>query len=96
MTQENRPLRAGLHFGQGVPQADSARRVGVIRQVISRWAGRLERRERAAPRRPGSPGRAAPRWRYSSSRSGAIVSRMCASVSSGLQSSMKRNANPLM
>ena len=54
---EQRLLRAAGLLGQGFPQAEVARRVGVHRQSVSRWANALAKNGRDALRQAGRAGR---------------------------------------
>jgi transposase len=54
---EARRLQAARLLRQGLPQAEVARRVGVHRQSVSRWAQDLERGGRAALKKAGRAGR---------------------------------------
>src|SRR5216110_3740857 len=56
---EQRRLRGARLLQQGVPQAEVARRVGVHRQSVSRWAQQLERGGVRALRKAGHAGRKA-------------------------------------
>jgi transposase len=54
---EQRRMQAARLLRQGVEQAEVARRVGVHRQSVSRWAGQLEKAGRAGLKRAGRAGR---------------------------------------
>ena len=54
---EQRLLAGAELLRQGVPQAEVARRVGVHRQSVSRWAEAMERGGRRALRKAGRAGR---------------------------------------
>ena len=54
---EQRRLAGADLLRQGVPQAEVARRVGVHRQSVSRWAGSLERGGKRALHKAGRAGR---------------------------------------
>ena len=54
---EQRRLAGAELLRQGVPQAEVARRVGVHRQSVSRWAEAMERGGRRALRKAGRAGR---------------------------------------
>ena len=56
-TLEQRRLKAARLLEQGVHQSEVARRVGVHRQSVSRWAGQLEQAGRAGLKRAGRAGR---------------------------------------
>src|SRR5436189_6052926 len=54
---EQRRLLGARLLQQGVPQAEVARRVGVNRQSVSRWAQQLQRRGQRALKKAGRAGR---------------------------------------
>src|SRR5437867_6504945 len=54
---EQRRLKAARLLEQGVHQSEVARRVGVHRQSVSRWARQLEEAGRAGLKRAGRAGR---------------------------------------
>ena len=54
---ERRRMRAARWLGQGVAQADVARRVGVHRQSVTRWAQQLAAGNRRALQRASRTGR---------------------------------------
>lgn len=54
---ERRRLLGARLLQEGVPQAEVARRVGVHRQSVSRWAQQLERSGRPGLKSPGRTGR---------------------------------------
>ena len=54
---EKRRLRAGRLWQRGLSQAEVARRVGVHRQSVSRWAAQIEQGGREALRKAGRAGR---------------------------------------
>ena len=54
---ERRRLRAATLLRHGVSEADVARRVGVHRQSVNRWAGQLQAGGRATLKRAGRAGR---------------------------------------
>ncbi len=54
---EARRLRAARMLAKGMNQAEVARRVGVHRQSVSRWARQLERAGRSGLKRAGRAGR---------------------------------------
>jgi len=54
---EQRRLKGARLLEQGLHQAEVARRVGVHRQSVSRWAGQLEEAGRAGLKRAGRAGR---------------------------------------
>jgi transposase len=54
---EQRRLEGAELLRQGVPQAEVARRVGVHRQSVSRWAEQLQRGGKRAMRKAGRAGR---------------------------------------
>lgn len=54
---EQRRLEGAELLRQGLPQAEVARRVGVHRQSVSRWAEQLERGGKGALRKAGRAGR---------------------------------------
>jgi transposase len=56
-TLEQRRLKAARWLEQGVHQSEVARRVGVHRQSVSRWARQLEEAGRAGLKRAGRAGR---------------------------------------
>src|SRR5262245_30802323 len=56
-TLEQRRLKAARLLEQGVHQSEVARRVGVHRQSVSRWARQLEEAGRAGLKRAGRAGR---------------------------------------
>jgi transposase len=56
-TLEQRRLKAARLLEQGVHQSEVARRVGVHRQSVSRWAWQLEEAGRAGLKRAGRAGR---------------------------------------
>ncbi len=56
-TLEQRRLKAARLLEQGVHQSEVARRVGVHRQSVSRWARQLEQAGRAGLKRAGRAGR---------------------------------------
>src|SRR5437773_5599032 len=56
---EQRRLLGARLLQQGVPQAEVARRVGVHRQSVSRWAQQLQRGGQRALKRAGRAGRKA-------------------------------------
>jgi len=58
-TLEQRRLKAARLLEQGVHQSEVARRVGVHRQSVSRWARQLEQAGRAGLKRAGRAGRKA-------------------------------------
>jgi len=58
-TLEQRRLKAARLLKQGVHQSEVARRVGVHRQSVSRWARQLEQAGRAGLKRAGRAGRKA-------------------------------------
>ena len=54
---ERRRLRAARFLGQGCTEAETARKVGVHRQSVSRWARQLAAGGREALRKAPQPGR---------------------------------------
>ena len=56
-TLEQRRLKAARLLKQGIHQSEVARRVGVHRQSVSRWARQLEQAGRAGLKRAGRAGR---------------------------------------
>lgn len=56
-TLEQRRLKAARLLEQGIHQSEVARRVGVHRQSVSRWARQLEEAGRAGLKRAGRAGR---------------------------------------
>jgi transposase len=56
---EQRRMEGARLLQQGVQQSEVARRVGVHRQSVSRWAGQLEKAGRAGLKRTGPAGRKA-------------------------------------
>ena len=54
---ERRRLQGATLLARGVPQAEVARRVGVHRQSVSRWAQQVAARGRAGLKHPGRAGR---------------------------------------
>ena len=56
-TLEQRRLKAARLLEQGMQQSEVARRVGVHRQSVSRWARQLEEAGRAGLKRAGRAGR---------------------------------------
>lgn len=54
---EKRRLEAVRLLDHGLSQAEVARRVGVVRQSVSRWAGQVQQQGRAALKHGGRAGR---------------------------------------